>query len=224
MYFLIGVIILIVLIFIFRDYIVGAFAVLGGLVELIKHERIRDQEEPKSLSSMDSIYLTQIKKDFPDINIDEMKAEAEKVILDCFNSVERKNSSLFEGKLKSFVEEMINDYGDKEVRFDNFRFHNTVVSKYVKTGGVATISFGSSFEYCLIYDGKDVKTQDRARVEFIYVIDANQVPAEMKSLNLHCPNCNSPITDLGHKTCSYCGTSIVELIKRIFVCNDIVRY
>ena len=224
MFFLIAVVILGVLFIVFRKDIMAAFATIAGLIELIKSERIRDQEEPKSLSSMDSIYLAQINKDFPDINISEMKREAEKVILDCFNAVERKDSSGFKDKLKSFVEEMINDYRNGDVRFDKFKFHNTVVSKYSKNGAVATITFGSSFEYYLIYDGKDIKTQDRARVEFIYVIDANEVSADMKSLDLHCPNCNSPITNLGHKTCTYCGTSIVELIKRVFVCNDIVRY
>ena len=33
---------------------------------------------------------------------------------------------------------------------------------------------------------------------------------------------DSPITDLGEKKCSYCGARVVELIKRVFVCNDIV--
>ena len=224
MFFLIGVLILVVVFIIFRKDIMAAFGAISGLTELIKNERLRDQEEPKSLSSMDSIYLNQIKKDFPDININEMKRQAEKVILDCFNAVEKKDNSGFKDKIKSFVDEMINDYNGKNVKFNQFKFHNTVVSNYQKNGAVATITFGSSFQYFLEVDGKDTKTQDRAKVEFIYVIDANQVSAEMKSLDLHCPNCNSPITNLGHKTCTYCGTSIVELIKRVFVCNDIKRY
>ena len=224
MFFLIGVVILVVIFLIFRKDIMKAVSAITGFTELIKNERLRDQEEPKSLSSMDSIYLTQIKKDFPDININEMKRQAEKMILDAYNAVEKKDNSGFKDKIKSFVDEMINDYTGKDVMFNQFKFHNTVVSHYHKTGAVATITFGSSYQYFLDVDGKDTKTQDRAKVEFIYVIDANQVSAEMKSLDLHCPNCNSPITNLGHKTCTYCGTSIVELIKRVFVCNDIKRY
>ena len=224
MFFLIGVVILVVVFLIFRKDIMAAFGAVAGLTELIKNERLRDQEEPKSLSSMDSIYLTQIKKDFPDININEMKRQAEKMILDTYNAVEKKDNSGFKDKIKSFVDEMINDYNGKDVKFNQFKFHNTVVSNYRKNGATATITFGSSYEYFLEVDGKDTKTQDRAKVEFIYVIDANQVSADMKSLDLHCPNCNSPITNLGHKTCTYCGTSVVELIKRVFVCNDIKRY
>lgn len=224
MYFLIGVGILVGSFVIFRKDIKGAIGAISGFTELIKNERLRDQDDPKSLSSMDSIYLNQIKKDFPDININEMKRQAEKVILDCFNAVEKKDSSGFKDKIKSFVEDMINDYSGKKVKFNQFKFHNTVVSNYHKNKAVATITFGSSFQYFLEVDGKDTKTQDRAKVEFIYVIDAKEVSADMKSLDLHCPNCNSPITNLGHKKCSYCGTSVVELIKRIFVCNDIKRY
>jgi hypothetical protein len=224
MFFLIGVGVLVGAYIIFRKDIKKIVNTTSDLMNMIKNERLKDEIEPKSLSSMDSIYLTQIKKDFPDININEMKREAEKIILDCFNAVEKKDSSGFKDKIKSFVDDMINDYSDKNIKFNKFKFHNTVVSNYHKNGAVATITFGSSFEYFLDIDGEDKRTQDRAKVEFIYVIDAKEVSANMKSLDLHCPNCNSPITNLGHKKCSYCGTSVVELIKRVFVCNDIKRY
>lgn len=52
---------------------------------------------------MDSIYLEQIKKDFIDININELKREAEKVILDSYKAIEAKDSSKFSGKIKSFI-------------------------------------------------------------------------------------------------------------------------
>ena len=71
---------------------------------------------------------------------------------------------------------------------------------------------------------KNIRIIILSKFQFIYVIDAKAVSANMKSLDLHCPNCNSPITNLGHKKCSYCWTSVVELIKRVFVCNDIKRY
>ena len=51
---------------------------------------------------MDSIYLEQIKKDFIDININELKREAEKVILDSYKAIETKDSSKFSGKIKKF--------------------------------------------------------------------------------------------------------------------------
>lgn len=223
--FLIVIIVLTVLFIIFRKDLLLIFSAIAGLVELIKNERLKDQEEPKSLSSMDSVYLKQIQKDFPDININELKREAEKVLLDCYNAVEGREIDYgYTGKIRSFIDTMKNDYVGKTVHFDDLRIHKTVITDYKKDGVVATIHFGCSFEYFLVVDGESIKTQDRAKIEFIYIIDDNEVAPELKSLNLHCPNCNSPITDLGEKKCSYCGARVVELIKRVFVCNDIVRY
>ena len=48
--------------------------------------------------------------------------------------------------------------------------------------------------------------------------------ADKKVLGIHCPNCGSPITTLGQKSCSYCGQAILEFIGRVFTCDDIVRY
>ena len=231
MAFLIGVIIFIVFCVIVYVYfririrnILDKFGFAGmNLKQIIDEARLEDQEVPKSLSSMDSIYLEQIKKDFPDISISELKRQAEKVILDTFHAIEKKDSSAFHGKIKSFVDSMIGDFAG-DVSFQQMKIHNTVVSSYKKEGGLATIYFSTSFEYYVHQNGKSVKTQDRAKTEFIYVYDMQEVEPEQKVLGIHCPNCGSPITSLGQKSCSYCGQAILEFIGRVFTCNDIVRY
>lgn len=192
--------------------------------DVIKEARLQDQIEPKSLASMDSIYLTQIKEDFPDINIDQIKRQAERTILDVYNSVENKDTSNLHGKIKSLAEDMINDYKDKNVKFNSFKFHNTVVSFYKKGWGTATIFFGSSYEYILKVDNKDTKIQDRAKTEFVYVYREENVPEELKAFGIHCPNCGSPVTDLGEKKCSYCGSAVEEIYSKVFICDDMVRY
>ena len=230
--FLIGVIILIVFVIGLIIYIkIKVRSVLDkagfsgmNLKQVIDEARLADQEEEKSLSSMDSIYLEQIRKDFPDLNINELKSEAEKTILDVFNGIEKKSTSGIKGKIKSITEDMINDYKNTNVKFDNFKFHKTVVSNYKKDKGIATITFGSSFEYYLVTNGNSVKTQDRAKTEYVYVIDIDQVPDEYKVLGINCPNCGSPIKKLGEKNCSYCGSAVKELHKKVFICDNLVRY
>lgn len=232
MFFLIGVIVLIVfivsLILYFRYRIKTLLNRIGfsgvNIADVIEEAKIEDQELPKSLSSMDSIYLTNIKKDFPDLNINELKAESEKIILDVYNSIEKKNSNNLKGKIKSFTNDLINDYNLKSVKFNNFKFHKTVISKYSNTNGIATITFGSSFEYYLNIDGKETKVQDRVKTEFIYVIDIDKVSAEKKVLGINCPNCGSPIKSLGDLQCSYCGTGLKNIYRHSFTCNNIVRY
>jgi len=195
-----------------------------NLRDVIREARLEDQEEEKSLSSMDSIYLEQIKKDFPDININELKRKSEKIILDVFNAVEENDTSKLKGKIKSYADDMINDYKNKSVKFNDFKIHKTVISSYKKDRGVATIYFSSSFQYYLETNSKSVKTQDRAKVEFIYIIDEDEVREDVNVLGIHCPNCGSPIKNLGEKKCSYCGSAVKEIISRVFICNDIVRY
>lgn len=192
--------------------------------DIIREARLQDEIEPKSLASMDRIYLSQIKEDFPGINISEIKRQAEQVILDCYRCVETNNSKKLKGKIKSFVDKMISEYEEKNVKFDEFKIHNTVVSYYRKDGKTASIFFATAYEYILRVDGKDKKIQDRAKTEFIYVLDEHELSDNQNAIGVHCPNCNSPITDIEHKTCSYCGTQVVLVLGRVFACNDIKRY
>ena len=233
MYFLIGVIVLILFVvfcYFFIKRKISAFTLkyLGttDIKGTIEAAELEDQEVPKSLSSMDSIYLEQIKRDFPDVNINELKRMSEKVILDAFHAIERKDSSLIKNeKIKSFVDSMINDLGNDLVSYDNFKIHKTVVSKYENSNGIATIYFSSSFEYYYTR-GESIKkkVQDRCRVEFIYVYDVDKVSHSEKVLGLNCPNCGSPIKNLGIKNCSYCGTGVLDIVSKVWNCNDIVRY
>lgn len=226
--FLIGVIVLIIFVvfcYIFiKRKLNNYFG--GSLMEIVKQARIEDEELPKSLSSMDSIYLEQIQTDFPDININELKRMSEKVILDTFLAVEKGDvSDIKNSKIKSAILNIISSNGNKRVRYSDFKFHNTVVSKYSKKNGVATIYFASSFQYILRENDEVIrKVQDRARVEFIYIIDVNDVAVNMKALGINCPNCGSPINTLGDKRCSYCGSAIVDVVKKVWTCSDMVRY
>lgn len=233
MWFFIGVIVLILFILFlyfwgkrkFRDL---SNKYLGGmsLKNIFEEARIQDEEVPKSLSSMDSIYLEQIRKDFPDVNINELKRSSEKEIINVYRAIENKDvSGITNGKIRSFVSSIIDDLGDKYITYDALTIHKTVISKYEKVGGVATIYFSTSFQYIeKDSNGNSKKVQDRVRCEYIYVIDVKKVDVSMKVLGINCPNCGSPITSLGEKHCSYCGSGIVDIIDKVWTINDLVRY
>ena len=64
--------------------------------------------------------------------------------------------------------------------------------KYQKSNGIATIYFGTNFEYIYKeYNKIDKKIQDRAKVEYIYVYDTSLVSDNKKTLGVNCPNCGS---------------------------------
>ena len=93
MWFLIGVLILIFFIIFCFQYIKIKFKQYFkmDLSTMLKNAEMEDETLPKSLSSMDSIYLEQIKRDFPEINIKELKRSCEKEILNLLYSIEQKD-------------------------------------------------------------------------------------------------------------------------------------
>lgn len=226
MWFLLGVLILIFFIIFCYQYIKVKFKNYFGMdfKTMLQKAEEEDASLPKSLSSMDSIYLEQIKRDFPEINIAELKRLCEKEIFNIFNSIETKNVENLKGKMKFLAESIIQDNKDKKVEYNDIKIHNTVVSKYECRSGLATITFGCSFEYKKVIDNKSKRIQDRAKVEYIYIIDENQVSATEKSLGVNCPNCGAPLKSLGDKHCNYCTSPIAEIVKRVWTCNDITFY
>ena len=171
MSFLIGVLIFILfiigLIFYFKVKIKSFFNQLGfpisSIPEIIEEARLEDEEVPKSLSSMDRIYFDQIRRDFPDLSIDELKKISEKVLLDCYLAFDKKDTSHLKGKIKSFVDKMIEDNNDKDISFQNIKIHKTVLNHYQKSGGIASITFSTSYQYYKIEGEKNKKVQDRVR-------------------------------------------------------------
>ena len=226
MWFLIGVVLLILFIVFSYFYIKVRLEKYFGssIKDIIEQAKLENQELPKSLSSMDSIYKEQLNKDFPDLNINEIKRMAESEILNILKAIEKKDNSFVKGKMKGIVDARIEDSRDKSIFYDNIKFHNTVLSKYENNGAVATITIGSSFEYMLKENSMSKKIQDRAKVEFIYIIDEQKVDASKKVLGINCPNCGAPVTSLENKACSYCSTSVVDLVKRVWTINDVEFY
>lgn len=199
----------------------------SDLKEAIEKSEILASETPKSISSMERLYLSKIKKDYPDLNINELKSMAESAILNGLHNIETKKieTQKFNYKVNSWIKSKIEDLRSKEVHFDSIKFHNTAVSKYEKNNSIATIEFKISLEYfykCGNEIGK--KIQDRFKVEFIYVIDESKLGVEIKALGLNCPNCGASVTHTGVKICTYCGTGIKEIVKRVWSLNNIINY
>ena len=201
---------------------------LGGynIKEVIEEARIEDEEVPKSLSGMDSIYLEQIRKDFPNVNVNEIKRMCEKEILNTYRAIENKSvKDIKNEKIKSFVNSKIDDLGNESIKYNDLVIHRTVISKYEKNQGIATLYFATSFQYMLEKsDGSSKKVQDRVRCEYIYVIDSSKVTKDINVLGISCPNCGSPITSLGEKSCSYCGSGVVDIVSKVWIINDLVQY
>lgn len=191
--------------------------------DVVKQAKLEAQTTPKSLASMDRIYLKRLQKDFPEVNINELKHKAEIVIYEVIKAFEKADSESLTESKKIFVEEMIREYGNALVR--GVKIHNTVLSNYEKNEAVSTITMASSFQYEIIREEEKEIIQDRVKIEYIYVIDEAKLPDDLKVIGLRCPNCGAPLHLLSNKkSCSYCGSEVMSIISRVFTFNSIVRY
>ena len=228
MYFLIGVIILILFLivfyFILKAKIIRFFQRLGfpisQLDDIIRDVRLDEEDTPKSLASMDSIYLKKIEKDFPSIEISKLKRKAESILMDIYHSIEKSDVSNLNGKMKAFAEEEILN-GNNSI--SDLKIHNTVISNYNKNKSKATIIFSIAYQYYLLKDDTKKKIQDRVRIEFIYTLELEE-KTKSPILDFHCPNCGSPFHNIDDDSCSYCGSKLLKIFNRIFICNNIVHY
>lgn len=199
---------------------------IGEIKNAIQNSQFAEDEIPKSVSSMESLIVPTLNKDFPDLNINEMRRIVEESIIKCFEAIETKDSSKLNcsSNIVSWIDSKIDDNNNKNVSYDEIKFHQTLLSKYEKKKEIASLYFQTSMEYYKTIDGVKKKIQDRYRVEFIYVIDASQVTSELKGLGLNCPNCGAPIKTLGEKQCVYCGSGFTEIVKKSWTLNNIEKY
>ena len=178
------------------------------LVRSVQNGELQQEEPPKSLGGMTSIYLPQILRDFPEFNWEELRAE-----------VERSVKELLEAK---------------NVRASGaVRIHKTVISRYQKYNGTASILCETAAEYWTATESQENgraavrnarqsekgqrgqndttqqtrKKQTVCEAELVYVYDSS---LSGTAASLVCPNCGAPVEQLGVKQCRYCA-SILEV-------------
>ncbi len=198
----------------------------SNIIEGIKNQKIALTNEPKSVFGMEKLLLPNIVKDFPNLNINEMKKMVEDSILMCLQSIEKKQvlkADYVSEAIINWIQSRIDDLNKEEfVNYDAIKFHRTVLSQYTNKDGVYALTFQTAVEY--LYKKNDTnyeKIQNRFNTEFIYIFDDTKVSKYQSGIALNCPNCGAPIKDLGVKICNYCGTGVIDLVKKTWILNNI---
>ncbi len=196
-----------------------------NIMEGFKRQELEYSETPKSLSSMDSVIIPKITKDFPHINIEELKRQAENTLVECYTSVENKKVkelNKVSTKLQNNLINQIDKIKDKDISYFDFRIHRTVLHSYTNINGLCAVIFQSSLEYIKRTKKNSKKNQIRVNTEIVYVYDETDIEGEY-GVSLNCHNCGAPIKNLGEKHCSYCGTGVVEFATKTWKVNDIYK-
>lgn len=193
----------------------------SNLREGIRNRELEVAQTPKSVSSAQSLYGPLVQKDFPELNLDELKALVEKSITEVFLAIEKRNEQAFHNveKVNAWIRSRIED-NKEEVHYDQLRFHTTVLNRYLKDNDHAILRFQSAFEYVLRKNDIANKIQDRLETEFVYSLNEEALQGKV-SHSLNCRNCGAPVTNLGDKVCEYCGAGIVRLVKKVWMLNNI---
>ncbi len=95
--------------------------------------------------------------------------------------------------------------------YGNLRIHKYAINDYRKSSGTCYCILQYAAEYR--NNGKLVQT--RFNVTMTYVMDAT-LAGDSTSFAINCPNCGSPITMLGLKTCKYCGSAIIGVNRNVW--------
>ena len=173
------------------------------LVRSAQNGELQQEEQPKSLGGMTSIYLPQILRDFPEFNWEELRTEVERSVKELLETKNVRSAGVV-------------------------RIHKTVISRYQKYNGTASILCETAAEYWTKAENQensqttarnvrqsakgqhgqnDAAQQTRKKQT---VCDVYNSSLSGTAASLVCPNCGAPVEELGVKKCRYCG-SVLEV-------------
>lgn len=183
---------------------------------------------PKSLSRMDTIFLPQIQKDFPEFNWREFKSIIQDSILKMLHAIDEQNAELVKSMPAVYADVANLLKNDLRNHFQSIQIHDTAINSYSKKDGTCYIKTSSSMEYyfyaekdgTLASGDRNQKKQTVYDVELIYIQDVSKHD-HANSLGVTCPNCGAPITNLGLKVCEYCKTAIEPINIKVWKVNSI---
>ena len=164
------------------------------LKEAIEKSEIENENTPKSLSSMETLSLSSLKKDFPELNINEIKSMAENTITNYLRSISKKkidDIKNYNDNIKNMVLAKIEDLGDNKVSYEDIKYHKTVINRYEKSKSIATLYMASALEYYK----KDNKGRKKIQDRFTALTDGFTF-TELNGLRMLCKNEKIHMKDL----------------------------
>lgn len=159
----------------------------------------KEPEKPRSLSSLESVVLPKILKDFPDFN---PKVFAERVRRDARTYYE----SGVQGKMlytDDATENFMENFEDRlqdDVK-GGIEIHRVTIAAYDNATRKKLLTCQASVGFI---DKTDIPRE--RRLILVYVAGYADDP-ESPVIGFNCPNCGAPLPAVGARVCVYCGTA-----------------
>ena len=180
---------------------------LGTITSALNDAVAANNEPPKprSLSSLESVALPKILKDFPDFNA---KVFSQRVRRDAetYYKSGREGKVLFKNDATEHFLETFEDRLPKDVK-DEIEVHRVTIAAYDGSSRRKLLTCQASVGYI---DTNDAQQERRLVLQYIAGY-ADDPDSEVVGFN--CPNCGAPLPAAGARTCIYCGTSFIAPVE-----------
>ena len=168
--------------------------------------------KPRSLSSLESVAMPKILKDFPDFNA---RVFSQRVRRDAKTYYEsgREHRVLFKDDATEAFKESFADRLPEGVGTD-VTVHRVTIAGYDGSSRRKLLTCQASAGY-LDTD----RVQQERRLALSYIAGYADDP-DSEVIGFNCPNCGAPLPAAGARVCVYCGTSFIAPVDRGFLLFD----
>lgn len=187
---------------------------LGTITSALNDAVAANNEPPKprSLSSLESVAMPKILKDFPDFNA---KVFSQRVRRDAKTYYEsgREHRVLFKDDATEAFKESFEDRLPAEVK-DGIEVHRVTIAGYDGSARRKILTCQASVGFI---DTNDA--QQERRLTLLYIAGYADDP-DSEVVGFNCPNCGAPLPAAGARVCVYCGTSFIAPVDRGWMLFD----
>lgn len=196
-------------------------------------QSVQPEESPRSLNGMESIYAPKIAKDFPDLRIDMLGAQAEELLRASYKVLNKGITKEFSEKVGPYynanmarILEQRKNLSVHAARFSDVKIHRRVLSDYGYRDGKRSIDFQFAVEAMVSSDANStpIKKQMRNSIRYQYTDDIQKFENEKGEKTLrarNCPNCGAPLASSDTQNCQYCGTNVRQLSLSTWMATDV---
>lgn len=159
----------------------------------------KEPEKPRSLSSLESVVLPKLYRDFPDFNA---RIFAQRVRRDAETYYEsgKEGKVLFKDDATQTFLESFEDRLPNDVK-DGIEVHRVTIAGYDNATRRKFLTCQAAVGY---HDKSDVPREKRLVLTYVAGY-ADDPDSEVVGFN--CPNCGGPLPAVGARVCVYCGTA-----------------
>lgn len=206
-----------------------------SLYQEIKEAEAKEKTKHKQVSSMNSVLLPVILRDFKDFEEKEFYQKAEETVRTVLGGIEKRDDKnlsdddylLIRERIALQIQDLLESNIEK--RYDDIIFHKHAIKSYKNFKGMIKLEVSSSLEYYYEEkrDGRTVvpskyKKQTRYTTTFVYVYDTKKAGFDYQVLGITCPSCGGPLSDLTAKKCPYCQSGIHFQVANLVKCWKVI--